>query len=218
MKKKSLNFESSSYAELDELVTRVLCDTASPEHVADAAYLFGETKDNEDSVLAAALLAWKLKRVRRIALCSAGEVAGYPGLKNWKAKLIKLGIPAKSIVGIPLVSDFPPSTHAESWGLARCAKKNKWKNIYVIAPPLHQLRAFVTTVTAFKKEKTLTKIFNFVGLPQQWEEHIIHSQGVQRGTRSELLGKELKKIENYYKSGDLISGDEVLKYLDQRDK
>lgn len=49
----------STYFELDELVTRVLCDT-SPARAADAAYLFGETADNESSVLAAALLAWRL--------------------------------------------------------------------------------------------------------------------------------------------------------------
>ena len=218
MGKKTKNFETSSYAKLDELVTRVMCDTASPSGIADAAYLFGETKDNELSVIAAALLAWKLKRVKKIALCGNSGGHGYPGFENWKSKLVKLGIPGGKIISLPLAFDFPPSTHAESYGLARYAKKAQWKNIYIIAPPLHQLRAFVTTVTAFKKEKTPTKIFNFVGLPQQWEEHIIHSQGVQKGTRSELLEKELKKIERYYKTGDLISGTEVLKYLNQRDK
>ncbi len=217
MKGKSENFESYSYAELDELITRVLCDTASPARVVDAAYCFGETLDNESSVLAAALLVWKLKRVNRIALCGEKAVAGYPGFENWKAKIVKLGIGAKNIIGIPTDHDFPPSTHAEAWGLARYARKSKWKNIYVIAPPLHQFRAFVTTVTAFKREKVPARIYNFVGLPQRWEEHIIHSQGIQEGTRSELLGEELKKIETYYKKGDLVSADEVLKYLDDRD-
>src|SRR3989344_5072821 len=90
--KKSLkpkSFESRSYVELDELITRVLCDTAAPARIADAAYLFGETADNEASVLAAALLVWKLKRVKQIALPGGGEGAGYPGFDNWKEKLIK---------------------------------------------------------------------------------------------------------------------------------
>src|SRR5258708_1286070 len=210
---KPKNFEASSYSEFDELVTRVLCDTAAPARLADAAYLFGETADNESSGLAAALLAGKLGRAKRIALCGEKGSHGYPGFDNWKKKLVQLGITAASIVGIPISHAFPPSTHAEAWGLAQHAKKNKWKNIYVVAPPMHQLRAFVTTVTAFTREGAPTRIFNFVGLPQRWEEHIIHSQGIQEGTRSELLGEELKKIEKYYRKGDLISGEEVLKYL-----
>ncbi len=217
MKNKSGKFESSSYEGLDELVTRVLCDTAVPGGVADALYLFGETHDNESSVFAAALLAWKLKRTKQVALCGMRRGAGYPGFSNWKKKLAALGVPAKNIVGIKLASKFPPSTHAEAWGLARTAKKNKWKNVYVVAPPLHQLRAFVTTVTAFMREKVPARIYNFVGLPQRWEEHIVHSQGVQKGTRSGLLIEEFKKIEGYYKKGDLVSAADVLDYLDRRD-
>ena len=41
---------------------------------------------------------------------------------------------------------------------------------------------------------------------------------MQEGTRSELLVGEMKKIEKYYKKGDLVSGEEALKYLDKRDK
>ncbi len=217
MKIKSKNFESSSYSELDELVTRVMCDTAAPVRVADAAYLFGETADEESSSLAAAALCWKLKRVKCVGVCGVGEVAGYPGFENWKAKLIKLGVPGKNIIGIPLANDFPPSTHAEAWGLARFVKKNKWKNIYIIAPPLHQLRAFVTAVSAIIREEAAVKAYSFVGIPEEWEEHIVHSQGKEQGkTRSEFLDDELKKIEVYYKKGDLVSGEEVLTYMDER--
>ncbi len=210
---------ASSYIELNELVTRVLCDTApTGRKRADAAYLFGENTDNELSVLDVAQRVWKSKRVKRIALCASGEGFGYPGFENWKAKLIKLGIPAKSILGVPRASKFPPSTHAEAWGLARYTKKNKWKTIYVAASPIHQLRAFTTIVTALARENVSASVYNIVGLPQRWEEYIIHSQGIQQGTRSELLGEELKKIEAYYKKGNLVSVDKVLKYLDKRDK
>lgn len=203
---------------MDELVTRVFCDTAPAGGRADAAYLFGETADNELSVLLAALLVWRLGRTKRIALCGHPGGHGYPGFKNWRKKLIKLGIPSGKIFAVPIAADFPPSTHAESFGLARYARKKGWRTIYVVAPPIHQLRAFITTVTAVQREKAPIRIYNFAGLPQQWDEHIIHSQGIQKGTRSELLMKEMKKIEKYYKKGDLVSGEEVLKYLDRRDK
>ena len=215
--KRPKNFELSSFSELDELVTRVFCDTA-PKTPADVAYLFGETADNESSVLVAASLMWKLGRTKLIALCGHSGGRGYPGFDNWKEKLVGLGVPAKKIIGVSLSRDFPPSTHAESFGLVRYAKDNDWKIIYVVAPPIHQLRAFVTVVTAVLRERSPLLIYNFVGIPQRWEEHIIHSQGVQEGTRSELLVGEMKKIEKYYKKGDLVSGEEALKYLDKRDK
>lgn len=155
--------------------------------------------------------------MKRIAICGAKKGYGYPGFGNWKKKLVKLGIPERKIVGVQISSDFPPSTHAEAWGIVRYAKKSKWRTLYIVAPPLHQLRAFVTTVTALIREKARVLAYNFVGMSQRWEEHIIHSQGIQKGTRSELLTEEFEKMERYYKKGDLISGEEVLKYLDKRD-
>ena len=85
------------------------------------------------------------------------------------------------------------------------------------APPLHQLRAFISCVSVVRRGRAKVHIFNFVGLPQRWEDHVVHSQGVQRGTRSGLIHKELKKIERYFKKDDLVSPREVLKYMDRRD-
>lgn len=216
MAKKSSSLPAS-YSTLDELVTRVLCDTA-PDGSVDTAYLFGETKDNQESVLKAGALLYLTGPAEKIAICGLAEGSGYPGVLSWREKLISLAVPEEDILEVPPAPDFPPSTHAEALGLARFAKLHKWKSIYVIAPPLHQLRAFVTTVTEALKEYPEFLIYSFPGVPQNWEEHIVHSQGIQKGTRSELLAEELKKIEKYYKKGDLLSAEEILKYLNWRDK
>ena len=53
---------------LDELVTRILCDTQPPRGRADAVYLFGETKDNEASVIAAGEFLYRLGRVHYVLI------------------------------------------------------------------------------------------------------------------------------------------------------
>jgi hypothetical protein len=46
----------------------------------------------------------------------------------------------------------------------------------------------------------------------------VHSQGQARGARSELIGGELERIRKYHAQGDLASVEEVLEYLDERDR
>ncbi len=216
-KKNKINKIGSGYFELDELITRILSDTA-PRGKVDAAYLFGETADEEASVLKAGVFLYGMGPARRIALCGAGKDHAFPGVKNWTGKLVTMGIPQKDIYAVPLSKEFPPSTHAEAFGLVPYAAARGWKNIYVVAPPLHQLRAFITTVSAVIRKKSPLRVYSFPGFPQSWEEYIAHSQGIQKKARSEFFSEELKKIEKYYRKGDLVSAEEVLKYLNKRDK
>lgn len=213
--KKRNNNIASSYFELNELVTRVFCDTIPPSRI-DVAYLFAETPDNEDSVLKAGAFLYGL--VKKVAICKFKKALGYSGSENWLRKLVAMGVPEKDIEKIPPAKNFPPSTHAEALGLVFFARQKKWKSVYIVAPPPHQLRAFITTISEVIKEKSKLKAYSFPGLPQKWEDHIIHSQGIQKGTRSNILGAELKKIEKYYKKGDLVPAESVLAYLDARDQ
>lgn len=202
---------------LDELLTRVLCDTGPRAKVADAAYLFGETRDNETSVLAAGEYLWRLGRVRHLCIINQKRGHGFPGFESWKRKLVKRGIPPTIVLAVPLTTEFPPSTHAEAASLIRFATLHRWRRLFIVAPPLHQLRAFVSCVSVQKDKRAAVKFYNFVGFPQRWKKHIIHSQGVQKGTRSHLLRKELLKIQGYLEHNDLVSPHDVLKYMDRRD-
>lgn len=216
VKTRKKSFSKSSYLKLDEVVTRVLCDVTPPGKV-DAAYLFAETTDNEASVLKAGAFLYGIGPAQMVILCGLGRGIGYRGFRAWQLKLLRVGIPGKDIIGVLPAGNFPPSTDAEALGIVRYAKERDWRSFYVVASPLHQLRAFVSTVSAVIKEKANLAVYSFHGIAQSWEEYVVHSQGVLKGTRSELLGTELKKIEKYYRNGDLVSADEVLGYLDKRD-
>lgn len=207
----------SPYVVLDELITRVLCDTAPPGAV-DAAYLFAQTRDSQESVLKAGLFLYGMGPARKLALSDLKAQAGYPGFAAWRRRLVSSGVPTRDIVPVSSAPEFPPSTAAEALGLVRLAKKLGWRTLYVVASPLHQLRAFMTVVSYLMAEAPNLAAYSFHGIAQRWEEHIVHSQGIQQGVRSELLGAELEKIEKYYQKGDVVSAREVLKYLDKRDK
>jgi len=215
--KKRSNNIASSYFELNELITRVFCDATPPGQI-DAAYLFAETPDNEVSVFEAGSFLYDMKLIKKVAICKFKKALGYLGSKNWLRKLVAMGVIEKDVEKIPPGRDFPPSTQAEALGLVRFAMQKGWKSIYIVAPPLHQLRAFITTISEVVKEKSKLKVYSFPGLPQKWGDCIVHSQGVHKGTRSNFLGMELKKIEKYYRKGDLISTKSILTYLDARDQ
>lgn len=57
------------------------------------------------------------------------------------------------------------------------------------------------------------------GYIKDWDyEHYKHSQGVLEGTITQLLKGELERIEKYHTKGDLMSINDILKYLDSRDR
>lgn len=197
-----------------ELITRVFCDTR-PRRKVDAVYIFGESRDNEDSVLETGISLWKSGRVKRVCIPSQSSF-WVTRHKEWKKRLMSGGVPESRILGIPLSHDFPPSTDAEASGLADNAKLHNWKNIFITATPLHHLRAFISTISALDRKKIKLNIFNYAGSAQSWNKNIVHSQDIQRGTRRKLIYKELEKIEHYFQKGDLISPRKTLKYLDNR--
>lgn len=202
-------------ATLVELVTRVLCDT-NPSQTADAAHLFGESRDNQDSVLLAGSSLWRLGRTRCLYI---PEITGPGcGFEQWKSELTESGVPESRVIRMPLLSKFPNSTDAEGDSIAQLAKVHGWENIYIIAPPLHQLRAFLSTISALKRKRVKLNVYNFTGPAQGWNERIVHSQGRQRGTRHALIYKEFEKIERYFQKRDLIGCKEALAYLNRRDR
>ena len=60
-------------------------------------------------------------------------------------------------------------------------------------------------------------IFNQPAAAMPWNESVLHSQGILKASRAELIHHELERINKYYKQGDLISCSEVLDYLNKRD-
>jgi hypothetical protein len=198
-------------ADLVSLNTRVLCDE-EPDQVS-AIYLFGQTRDNQTSVLNRGV---EILRGRSIPLviCGCGEVSGYPGVDVWREELIQLGVPPEGILNVPSVE--PLNTLTEAIGLVQEAKRKGWKTIQIVASPFHQLRAFMSVIQALKQEYPELKAYNRVGTTLGWNEVVVHNQGTHTNVRKNFILSELERLETYHAQGNLPTVQEALAYLDAR--
>lgn len=203
--------------ELVELMMRIYSDIEAPG-TADAAYLFSQTEYNEKSVLDTAAALFKSGKVKTVAIGEGGRLITGKIFKtpDWREKLIKLGVPKERIKIIQITSELA-HTHTEALAFVSYARQNGWKTMYVIASALHQLRAFMSTISIVLHAYPELKIFNIVGIPLPWTQEIVHSQYIEKGKRSELVKNEWERILRYYGKGDLVSAREVLDYLNRRD-
>lgn len=201
---------------LFELARRIFCDV-EPNGYADAVYLFGQTSDNEDSVLDIGAWLWHQRKAERIGMCGGEARTGYPGFIKWQEKLLDQGIREESIVSIMVPPEINLNTLTEANALVEYAKEHKWESVYITASPFHQLRAFLTTVSVLLRSYPALKVYSKPGRMLPWNELVRHSQGTTVGTRKELLLGELERIQRYQKKGDIVSFDEVFSYLGERD-
>ncbi len=199
-----------------EAVVRILCDVR-PQGAADAAYLFAQTADNESSVIDAAKKIIDDSVASRILLLRTRRVQGYPGFDAWKGRLVGLGIPETLIIPVDLSPADSHNTLTEAGALVRFAKQQRYGAIVVSAAPFHQVRAFMTVVRGAFSEFPELKIYSLPGIALPWTERAVHSQGVLRAKRAELVRQELERIDDYCRKGDLIPFDAVIDYLNQRD-
>jgi hypothetical protein len=208
--------------EIFKLLHVVLCDDA-PVIPVDAAVIHSETIVNKRSLLLALNRLWFSGRTENIAISlfegiAIGELV-VPGFDEMKESLLGMDIPEDAIFGIPLSGIFLPSTDAEAWGLVSFASAQQWKNLYLVAPPMHLFRMFYSVVSAVLKNSLSAANLRMWGYPcdiRAWNQSIVHSQSVPRGRRIDLLSTEMDKIEKYFQKGDLVSAGEVLKYIDER--
>jgi len=209
--------------DLFEVTLRVLMD--SPSCIsADAGYLLGQTRDNDDEPLSELLEAWKRDDLDYVLLEDIGTHnlpvgSVVTGFDDWRNRLISMGAQADAIVRVPPALDLLPCcTDAEVIGLVRVAKERGWKSVYLFAPALHRFRAFVSTVSAIRRVGYELLVYSqpqiFV---QNWQEIVVHSQSAPRDTRKSQVAGELAKVERYCAKGDHVTAREVLDYLDWRD-
>ena len=188
-----------------------------PDSIADAAYLFAQTPENESSVIDAGKKIINISIARKILLLSSDRRDGYTGYLAWKGKLLNSGVPERFIDSVELDPAAPHNTLTEATAVIRFVKRNRLKSIVVTASPFHQVRAFMTAVRVALTQLPKIKIYNFPGIPLPWTEQAVHSQGTLTATRAKLIHAEMARIDKYFLKGDLISFDEVLDYLDRRD-
>ncbi|TXK36701.1 YdcF family protein [Pontibacter qinzhouensis] len=204
---------------LEELLFRSLCDTL-PDAPLDGHFLYGQTPDNEASVFAAAHYLLQNKKASRILITNTGPMSGFRGFSNWQDKLVEQGVAAAHVVPVPPVPRETPILHTliEAQSMVAFAKEQQLKSIVVTAAPFQQPRAFMTAVTAALASYPELRIYSYPGNAMPWQDEVVHSQGTVTGTRASLIAGELERVALYNAKGDLASVQEVLAYLNQRDK
>ncbi|RJP82052.1 MAG: YdcF family protein [Desulfobacteraceae bacterium] len=200
-----------------ELLTRILCDIR-PERPVDAAYLYCQTRENQESVFQAARVLLRHSFAQEIWILNTTEKGGYPGFSDWQRQLLDMGLDRNRIVGVTDPETSGLHTRIESQALIRFAKKRGCRSLYVVAPPFHQLRAFMTAVTLALEEFPELRIYSFPGSALSWQAEVTHSQGKLKADRRSLIHEELLRIAAYQDKGDLALFDPVLQYLNQRDE
>lgn len=203
--------------ELVELSFKVLSDM-DPPNASEGAYIFAQTVDNESSVLRSAAQYFAEGKAEVILIPDSSPRCGYPGSQQWAAQLLLHQVPQQHIHGVPTADFESLNTYTESLAVVRYAKQNQFRYLTIIAAPFHQLRAFISAVSAAVREYPSLLIYNSVGLPLPWYDSVSHSQGSLVGRREEFIHSEFDRIVSYQQKGDLISEIEVLEYLRQRDR
>jgi hypothetical protein len=199
-----------------ELLIRILCDIR-PSQPVDAAYLYCQTAENQESVFQAADFIVRHSLASEIWILDTEEKGGYPGFSIWKRHLVEKGIDPGCIVGVASHNKSELHTRIESKALIRFAKNQGCEKIYVAAAPFQQFRAYMTAVTLALEEFPELFIYSFPGVALPWRDEVFHSQGKLRAARCSLIHEELKRIEIYQNKKDLALFDPVLQYMNQRD-
>lgn len=200
-----------------ELLLRLFSDV-HPEINTDGVFLFGQTEDNERSVLARSIELLNNSYTTRILFVDTLPMSGHPGYEAWKNKLTEAGVKEDHITGVPLPETSIIHTLIEAEAFMHFARQNAYTHVYITAAPFHHLRAFMTAVTAALRIYPQIRLYSQPGIALSWSEEVAHSQGKIRGTRNELITGELDRIEKYGSKGDLASVEQVLAYLNNRDR
>ncbi|MBI2096552.1 MAG: hypothetical protein HYT40_00090 [Candidatus Sungbacteria bacterium] len=199
-----------SAEELEALVKlQVLVQADTGPANTSVLYLFGQTTDNEQSVLKSSADLLRAGIVKMVAIPDGKNAPGYAGYSRWADWLLEQGFPRPYRV---LVTVGNLNTFSEAGALVREAKEQGWQDIFITASPFHQLRVFISTVSVALSKYPQLRAWNRVGAPLDWAASARHSQGVLVGSRTSFVASEWARIARYHKKGDLLPPSEVLSY------
>ncbi|MEM6253035.1 MAG: YdcF family protein [Cyanobacteria bacterium P01_D01_bin.156] len=200
--------------ESEELIHRVFCDPL-PAH-CEAAYIFGQTPDNEYSIFRRAQILVEQQQTSAIWIPGTEAMSGYPGQAVWCDRIAAY-IPIELVQTVPTGPTTSLNTLIEAQATVRYAQTQGVTSLLVVATPFHQQRAVMTIVTVAMAEYPTLRIYSAPGLAVDWQATVVHSQGILRGQCYELIYSEQERINEYSKKGDVGSREAILDYLRQRD-
>lgn len=196
------NQESNpSFASAEKLADflSMLSKDRVPAHIhLDAAYVVGETSDNQKASAEGAIDLYKAGRTSKIVVCRGPMDAGYCGANYIRNILSEAGVTESDIVETNL-GETNVNTASEAQAFIRLCKEHQWNNVVAAAPQFHYQRAFVTMVTAALDQGMgdAINIWIATGKADPWKDEALHSQGKVRATRIKLLQGEIDRLYKY---------------------
>jgi len=205
----------SNSSSLTQLAVRVLLDVPSAQPT-DGAYLFGQTEENTTSVITRGVTLLERGETQRLLISGFRAECGYPGFEAYRERLLEAGVSPEKILGVDPPEGPIMHTTNEGRALISFALRKGFRSLHIVAAPLHQLRAYISAVSAVIKTGAPLALFSAPGEAHTWETIVRHSQGKATGSRAELLSGEIERIERYRACGDLASNEEIWAYLKAR--
>ena len=197
------------------LQARVLADHRPERGPMRVLHVISETEDNIGSNLERAVQLMHGGFADYLGICDSPLGFGYKGYDDTIERLQSLGWQSQDRVAKIQVGK-PFNTMTEVQALVAWANE-RGGDIGIVAPALHLLRAFMTTVSAARGK--FTRIYAYTGTSLSWDGEALHSQGGLKATRKGLLAEELGRLKKYQgqEFGGLMTPRGVLAYLDRRD-
>lgn len=187
----------------------------------DCAFLYSNTKDNQDSVFGGAAQLKQEGRAHSFLTIGSDDTStGIPGYTKWSEAL-------EAIVGPGIVKPVPllpmkkngrinVNNLSESESMVAFAAGQNILSLYVVAWNVQQLRAVMTAVSVVRRESSPLSLFSHSGTKLPWGELVYHSQGAERDTREGFVLGELQKIVTYQAERDILPAKEIISYLEGR--
>ncbi len=198
-----------------ELLNRVLSDPL-PQKKVDGLYLFCQTDQNESAVLESAVALYHLGITDKLFLMNSEAMSGYPGEASWTTYITNHGVKEEDIEKIEPDDKNNLHTLIEARSLVQHAIDHNYQHIILMSSSFHQLRAFLTAVTALNSLNGNIAFYSQPGKPLDWDQSVAHSQGSLVKQRKALIYTELERMKTYQEKGDLLPFQSGIDYLDKR--
>ena len=127
---------------------------------------------------------------------------------------MKMGMSEDHIIPIPYT--FPEghiNTLLEAISFAKFIQDKSLTSVGILCQAFHILRATMTLVSALKELKVQMNIHPYISEVGYWHDVLVHSQGIVKGSRLDLVDSELQRIRRYQEKGDILTEVEVLNYF-----
>lgn len=190
-----------------------LTSPRKPRYVSHL-FVFMLPPSSEAEVLDKAYELWRDGKADKVCFVDTGPGSGALGASHWKDLLMKRGMDREAI--LPISYTFPEghiNTLYEAISFAKFIQVKSLTTVGILCQSFHLLRAAMTLVSVLMEMKLRVTLHPYTSEVGYWHDTLVHSQGVVKGSRLDLIDSELERIRRYQEKGDIRPEDEVLSYF-----